>query len=66
MKKQIQIIIIIQFKMRTWTWRYVYMMVQYEGRMLVTALLTACTVPNPTSAASAALCSFAAMRLKIR
>jgi hypothetical protein len=42
-----------------------YMVVQYEGRMLITALLTAWTVPNPTSAALAALCSFAAMRLKI-
>ena len=40
-------------------------MVQYEGRMLVTALATACTVPKPTSAASAALCSFAAISLKI-
>ena len=42
-----------------------HIMVQYEGRMLVTALATACTVPKPTSAASAALCSFAAIRRKI-
>jgi hypothetical protein len=42
-----------------------HIMVQYEGRMLVTALVTACTVPKPTSAASAALYSFAAIRLKI-
>jgi len=42
-----------------------HIMVQYEGRMLVKALVTACTVPKPTSAASAALCSFAAIRLKI-
>jgi hypothetical protein len=40
-------------------------MVQYEGRMLVTTLATACTVPKPTSAASAALCSFAAIKRKI-
>lgn len=43
-----------------------HMIVQYVGSKPVTAVVTACTVPNPTSFASAALCSFASTSLKIR